>query len=571
MMSELESAKHAAERARRGSVAALADLEDQRALMQKLKEEQELMSRFAGQGDDARQKQSMTEAYRAQAQLEQIRPMIKELGSSLQGLLQNATDPSMGTIINPTDSPMSDPTKQLESDAGRILGAAAAPRLPRLSPRGRMANAMMEAERGSPSPPPEGRRAPPVSAGTHAGTWEEDEEEESDEDDDDLKPPRVVSQRQPGGGKRVRPSAVKVQLWDGHAAKPERAFAPEGALQSLMAIAQWAQDPDARITQLMPLLGDAVHAIGQTLNNLQTHAKQVMRRSLEASHEHSKALLTNVVQMLTRDEELRRERSEAACRMLETKMQLIELQKKLTQPILLGAVDGDVLQLDGPRAEEAMNGGGRLTRALHTLTKRMLDAQTAWEEKKNAIEASRADDFSNVLTSLNSVLAAAQGRAPPSTGTTKPLPRTEFLNRGSSVINRQLAQKNPILFPAPPPPGQPGPVGGNIAAGGSSSNQPTPRQAASGTAGQQPTNLGLITSGISSKASLASNDDKRPQPPPARKGVRATGGRTGAHVRSGAGEMAVGFFATQPPPNSQQPAGQPPVGGRVCLTSGPCE
>ena len=63
------------------------------------------------------------------AQLEQIRPMIKELGSSLQGLLQNATDPSMGTIINPTDSPMSDPTKQLESDAGRILGAAAAPRL----------------------------------------------------------------------------------------------------------------------------------------------------------------------------------------------------------------------------------------------------------------------------------------------------------------------------------------------------------------------------------------------------------------------------------------------------------
>ena len=212
-----------------------------------------------------------------------------------------------------------------------------------------------------------------------------------------------------------------------------------------------------------------------------------------------------------------------------------------------------------------MNGGGRLTRALHTLTKRMLDAQTAWEEKKNAIEASRADDFSNVLTSLNSVLAAAQGRAPPSTGTTKPLPRTEFLNRGSSVINRQLAQKNPILFPAPPPPGQPGPVGGNIAAGGSSSNQPTPRQAASGTAGQQPTNLGLITSGISSKASLASNDDKRPQPPPARKGVRATGGRTGAHVRSGAGEMAVGFFATQPPPNGQQPAGQPPVGGRVTL------
>ena len=68
----------------------------------------------------------------------------------------------------------------------------------------------------------------------------------------------------------------------------------------------------------------------------------------------------------------------------------------------------------------------------------MLDAQARWEEKKAQIEASRCVDFSAVLTSLKTVVAAAQaGNAPPAA----PVPRaSEFLNRQASVITRHLQQ-----------------------------------------------------------------------------------------------------------------------------------
>ena len=136
-----------------------------------------------------------------------------------------------------------------------------------------------------------------------------------------------------------------------------------------------------------------------------------------------KTLLSNVVQMLSNDEAMRAERSDAAVAMLETKMQLLQLQQKLTQPILRGIDGGGV---DGPAAEELMNGGGPVTRALYTLTKRMLDAQSAWEMKKQRIEEARADDFAAVLTSLTHLLSAAQetdgARGPP-------VQRAEFLHR----------------------------------------------------------------------------------------------------------------------------------------------
>ena len=76
------------------------------------------------------------------------------------------------------------------------------------------------------------------------------------------------------------------------------------------------------------------------------------------------------------------------------KLHCLGADKQLTQPILMGVHGGDAA------AAEAMDGGGGLTRALHTLTKRMLDAQEAWERKKAAIEVSRSEDFTKVLSSL---------------------------------------------------------------------------------------------------------------------------------------------------------------------------
>ena len=118
------------------------------------------------------------------------------------------------------------------------------------------------------------------------------------------------------------------------------------------------------------MLQRSLGALGQAMSALTAHAKHVQRKALEASHEHSKALLLNVVSLLSRDEQMRRERSDAAIAMLHTKMELLRLQKQLAQPVLMGdpAVDGDV-------AEEALDHSAGVTRALHTLTR--LDARRA--------------------------------------------------------------------------------------------------------------------------------------------------------------------------------------------------
>ena len=117
------------------------------------------------------------------------------------------------------------------------------------------------------------------------------------------------------------------------------------------------------------MLQRGVGALGGTLSALTNHAKQVQRRALEASHEHSKELLFNVVSILSRDEQMRRERSDAAVAMLATKMELVRLQKQLMQPVLM-MPNG---QMDAAMAEEHMDRGGNITRA-HATT-RMLEVQ----------------------------------------------------------------------------------------------------------------------------------------------------------------------------------------------------
>lgn len=164
----------------------------------------------------------------------------------------------------------------------------------------------------------------------------------------------------------------------------------------------------------MPLLKAAVEAIGSTLLALDAHAKQVRRRALEAAHEHSKGLLSNVVSLVSRDEQLRQERSDAALAMLQTKMELVQLQKQLVQPSLTAST-----LTDGAVAEEAMNGGGGITRALHTISQRMLDAQLKWEAKKAHVETALARLLGGALVAQDGPrgragrAAAAAGRARP--------------------------------------------------------------------------------------------------------------------------------------------------------------
>ena len=60
-----------------------------------------------------------------------------------------------------------------------------------------------------------------------------------------------------------------------------------------------------------------------------------------------------------------------------------------------------------------MNAGGGLTRALHTLTERMLDAQTKWEEKKAALTAGTFAPFTGPIKDQTGAVKYAAGvRAP---------------------------------------------------------------------------------------------------------------------------------------------------------------
>ena len=281
-------------------------------------------------------------------------------------------------------------------------------------------------------------------------------------------------------------------------------FGVDGAIGAITA---WAQREDSSLADLLPVLKDALSSIGRTLSALTQHAKNASQKALEASHQHAKSLHENIIHLLARDEQLRRERSDAAITMLQTKMELVQLQQQLTQP----AVEGDTT-LDAAKAEEAMNSGGGVTRALHTLTQRMLDAQVRWEERKANIEAARSNQLSAVLKSLKNVLEASNGK--PNAQASARVQRTEFMNRGSSVINRYLAINKNAFVPAS--------TSAGILPG---STMPTPRN--------QPNNPELTPAVLPVQTPLPPNG-----PPPGKR-PRAARTNGAARVKSGAGEAVV--------------------------------
>jgi hypothetical protein len=139
--------------------------------------------------------------------------------------------------------------------------------------------------------------------------------------------------------------------------------------------------------------------------------------------------------------------------MLHTKIELLKLQQRLAEPsanahmaISTGNLDSNALAI----VEETIDSQASVLRAMHLMTERMLVAQERWEQKKAAIETARSIDFANALMSIKAVVAAATGSSPVVQVAPSALPsapRPAFLNRGSSVINRALAQQKSPLFP----------------------------------------------------------------------------------------------------------------------------
>jgi hypothetical protein len=202
-----------------------------------------------------------------------------------------------------------------------------------------------------------------------------------------------------------------------------------------------------------------VGVVGLSLAALSSRATRAVKVALEQSHETGKLLVDSLARLLNRDEQLRAERSEAMRAMLHTKMELVRLHQTLVAPKHISAGHAG---LDAALLDESLDGNAGLTRAMHTLTKRMLESQERWEAKKAKIEEARARDFAHTVQALKATLAAAQGdglkpSAPSNVGAFK---HEEFMNRGSSVINRALALQKAAHFvreyigPAPnaPPP-----------------------------------------------------------------------------------------------------------------------
>ena len=266
---------------------------------------------------------------------------------------------------------------------------------------------------------------------------------------------------------------------------------------------------------------------------------------------------------------MRRERSDAAVAMLETKMELVRLQKQLMQPVLM-MPNG---QMDAAMAEEHMERGGNITRALHTLTTRMLEAQDRWEEKKAAIESSRSNDFAQVLQSLKSVVAASMGGSTSAHGAagagggaagTKHafggasavgggdgggarLQRSEFLNRQTSVITRQLNQHK---YPT---------AAGAVASSDLARDIP-------GRAGGEHTARAPGTAGAHHPPNMGLQNVFWPAPPGDRRGA-AHGGRAARQaevkrVRLGAGD-SISFSTPYPSPFPEGTVAGP--GGRAAL------
>lgn len=66
-----------------------------------------------------------------------------------------------------------------------------------------------------------------------------------------------------------------------------------------------------------------------------------------------------------------------------------------------------------------------------------------------AVEAARAADFAQALSSIEAVVATAvHERRPSKASQPSAKSSSDFLNRGSSVINRALAQQKSLLFPS---------------------------------------------------------------------------------------------------------------------------
>lgn len=228
---------------------------------------------------------------------------------------------------------------------------------------------------------------------------------------------------------------------------------------ALSAIRKWTRRNDAEMSELLPALQQVVGVVGLSLAALSSRATRAVKVALEQSHETGKLLVDSLARLLNRDEQLRAERSEAMRAMLHTKMELVRLHQTLVAPKHISAGHAG---LDAALLDESLDGNAGLTRAMHTLTKRMLESQERWEAKKAKIEEARARDFAHTVQALKATLAAAQGdglkpSAPSNVGAFK---HEEFMNRGSSVINRALALQKAAHFvreyigPAPnaPPP-----------------------------------------------------------------------------------------------------------------------
>ena len=288
------------------------------------------------------------------------------------------------------------------------------------------------------------------------------------------------------------------------------------AVLGLEAIKRWARREDSSLTELVPALQDVVEAISGSLSGVSSRTARTVRFALEQSHESSKALLGAITSLLSRDDQMRKERSDAAIAMLGTKMELIRLQRQLAAPRLTGD-----RELDAAVAEELMDGNGGMAQALHTLTQRMLASQEKWEAKKAAIEDARSTDFAAALESLKSVVSAAQGETQQPKLVAAP-PTGEFLQRNSSVISRYLAQQKALMFGGGPATskGPSAPPGSKL----SPRSGPAPPLA--------PPSLGPGSSAISAVF------------PSPRSGARTKGGAPAAAMVAGAGEA---LFFPQPP------------------------
>ena len=322
---------------------------------------------------------------------------------------------------------------------GAVSGGSPAdttPRLPVIS-SGRPSATSAASDHARWAPPPS------VYVGDAAGFAHE---KEYDDDDDER-----------GGAASGAATAVMVSpaemLAHGLTADPEK---------SLSAIRSWSRRGDGSMEELLPAMQEVVSVVGLSLQALSSRAARAVRVALEQSHAASKQLVDSIAKLLARDESYRKERSDAAVAMLSTKMELLRLHQGLAGPSATSVGHAQRhAGLEAALIDESLDGNDGVTKAMHALTKRMIDSQERWEAKKAKIEEARAKDFAHTVTALKATLEAAKGeglrgggQAPSAGGHVA----YSFGNRGSSVINRALAQqrlpKNHYVAHAPnaPPP-----------------------------------------------------------------------------------------------------------------------